>query len=285
VNRREKIRGNQRKFVQAVVSTLILTGSGVMAQIATDGDLVDLAKKHFNYESISSEEEKKAFDKFFCNTRDGLMADLTPQLRIDAWVFINPVLAACWLRDRNLDNKILKDPTYAVLWNRERTIQAEWLNWLCTDPNASTKITSKGIQITGGRIVGNVKLSWARIQFPLRAFKCAFMAAIDLNRSNLRTLDLQSTHIKDLNGDGLSVEKDIICTDGFRAEGRVWLRSALIGGALKCDGGQFINPKATTALDLDNAKTGPVLLSAAVNFENDKTVRERTSPLSLNGRV
>jgi hypothetical protein len=238
-----------------------------MAQIAADeGQIYYFAKQHFKYESIRSEEEKRAFDTFFQKTQDGEQADLTPDLKT--------------VTD-TLDSKILTDPVYAVLWQRDRVIQAEWLNWLCTDTQASAKVTSKGIQITRARIVGDVKLSWVKIEFPLRTYECAFTGAIDLNRAILRTLDLQSTHIKGLDGDGLSIERDLICSDGFQAEGRVWLRDERIGGSVKCDGRQFINPQQT-ALNLESAKTGPVFLKVALNLENGKIVGK---PFRAEGKV
>jgi hypothetical protein len=119
-------------------------------------------------------------------------------------------------------------------------------------------------------------LAWSKIQFPLRLFQCAIPDKIVLNRASIRALNLQSSHIKGLEGDGLNVERDILLSDGFRSEGEVWLRGASIGGTLDCHGGRFIH-QGGIALTLQDAKIGnSVLLNTP--FEAEGLV-------SLNGTV
>jgi hypothetical protein len=59
----EQMRGNRSSFTAIVAGALILAGKVTMAQTAVDDDLIDLAKKHFGYESIPNE-EKNAFCTF-----------------------------------------------------------------------------------------------------------------------------------------------------------------------------------------------------------------------------
>jgi hypothetical protein len=129
-------------------------------------------------------------------------------------------------------------------------------------PASADPITSTGIDIVGARIDGPVALAWAKTEFPLRAYKCAVKEKIVLDRSILRSLQLPGTQIKGLQGDGLTVEGDILLSEGFQAEGLVSLKESSIGGRLDCKGGQFINPGAT-ALNLEDAKTGTVDLRDA----------------------
>jgi hypothetical protein len=240
-----------QRFIQIVASTLILAETVTMAQTSPDEDLITLARKRFT--EFSSDDEREAFEKLFRQIQQGERADYTPDLKQE--------------KDPQME-LILTDPVYADVWKKDRIIKGEWLVWVCTDPKASAKVTSKGIDIARARIDGNVDLTWAKVQFPLRAFKSAFTETIVLNRSILSSLDLQGTHIKRLDGDGLTVERDMVCTDGFRAEDRVWLKDSRIGRSLKCDGGQFINPTGI-ALDLENARTGPVYLRASYPAEGE----------------
>jgi hypothetical protein len=240
-----------RSFILIVASTLFLAGPVTIAQTGGDEDLMDLALLKFK--DFGSAGEEKAFETFLKKTADGQKVDLTPQFEIGTDPY---------------DVKILTDPTYADLWGKARTIKAEWIVWLCTDPKASAKVTSRGIEIDGARIDGIVDLAWAKIQFPLRMFNCDFSRTLILDRCSLRSLQLQGSHIEGspddirtaLAGEGLTVEKDILLTDGFQADGRVWLQEAAIGGSMDCGGGQFNNPNEI-ALNLENAKTGPIYLN------------------------
>jgi hypothetical protein len=236
------MRGDFRRFIGIVASALLLAGKVTLAQTANDEDLITLARKKFS--DFTSDEERKAFETFFKKTQDGEKVDLTPELK----AVTDP-----------RDLKLLMDPVYADLWGKDRMIKAEWLKWLCIDPRASTKVTSRGVEIAGARIQGQVDLAWAKIQFPLRTFKCAFTNDIILDRAKVGSLQLQSTYIQNLNADYLTAERDVSFVDGFRAAGRVWLRYAVINGTLACDNGQFINPD-DIALDLEGARIGSVFM-------------------------
>ena len=253
------MRGNRSSFTAIVAGALILAGKATMAQTAADEDLVHLAKKHFRYESIP-DEEKKAFDIFFLNIQAGTAVDVAPK------------------RDPATDDrdwKILTDPVYAELWEKERVVKADWLVWICTYPKASEEVTSTGVEIVGARIDGQVALAYAKTQFPLRASRCAFKEDIVLDRSILRSLQLQGTQIIGLQGDGLTVEGDILLSDGFRAVGLVSLQEAAIGGRLDCGNGQFINPGAI-ALSLEGAKTSAAYLRNGFRAKGGVLLREAT---------
>lgn len=101
------------------------------------------------------------------------------------------------------------------------------------------------IDIAGIRIDGTVNLAWAKLRFPLRAYKCAFTEDIILDRASLRSLLLQATSIKRLHGDGLTAEQDILLSEGFQAQGEVSLKNARIEGSIYCDDGKFINSSGT----------------------------------------
>jgi hypothetical protein len=52
-------------------------------------------------------------------------------------------------------------------WSLSRTIQANRLIWLCTNPTLKDKITFGGVNISGAKIVGYLDLNFAQINFPL----------------------------------------------------------------------------------------------------------------------
>jgi hypothetical protein len=241
---------NRSCFAAFVAGAMILLAKVTIAQTAPDEDLIHLAHKHLPYDSIP-DEEKNTFNAFFQRTQDGEKFDVTPK------------------RDsvgNEKDWEILTDPTYADSWPKDRIVKAEWLVWICTDPQAAAKVTSKGIEIVGARIDGQVALAYAKTQFPLRTCNCAFKEDIILDRCTLRSLQLRRTQIKGLQGQGLTVEGDILLSDGFQAVGIVSLKDATIGGALNCNDGQFFYPGGqfikldAQALNLEGARIGAVYL-------------------------
>ncbi len=63
--------------------------------------------------------------------------------------------------------------------------------------------------------------------------------------------------------DGLQVDRDLLLSEGFEAEGEVGLMAARVGGQLDCDGGKLRNPGGL-ALDLERANVeGPLYLLPA----------------------
>jgi hypothetical protein len=204
-----------------------------------DEDLITLARLRFT--AFGCDDEGRVFEKLIQKTGRGEKANFVPDTK----------------------SEILTNPVNAGSWGKDRIIRAEWIVWLCTDPKASGLVTSHGIEIIGARVDGVLDLAWAKIQFPLRATECAFTDDLILNQSSLRCLELQTTEIEGLQGDGLSVERDLVFGNGFRAKGPVLLRNATIGGSLQCNEGHFDrgpsgqhNGKFPPALDLENAKIG-----------------------------
>jgi hypothetical protein len=56
-------------FAPLPMGVLILSSTFARADTASDGDQVKLARNHFKYDSITSEQERGAFDKFFSKSQ------------------------------------------------------------------------------------------------------------------------------------------------------------------------------------------------------------------------
>src|SRR4029077_17248755 len=91
---------------------------------------------------------------------------------------------------------------------KDRFIRADRLAWLCTNPEASSQVTHRGLLIIGAEIDGSVDVESGRILFPLRTRRCVFREAIVLRNSHLVSLHLEETSVKDLIADWLVVEQD-----------------------------------------------------------------------------
>jgi len=228
-----------KHWLLAVLGSLFLIPAQYAnAETAPVEELITLAHRKFT--EFSSDGERKAFETFFKNVQEGKKVDFSPDITT--------------VGDR-IEKQILTDPAYADLWDSSRVIKAEWLNWLCTDPAACKIITSKGIEIDQARISGKVDLAWLKLEFPIRIFKCAITDDFILNRASIRSLQLQGTYIKNLKGDGLNVDRDIMLGDNFLSQGEVWLQEASIGGSMICDDGKFLNPNGN-AINLKFCRIG-----------------------------
>ena len=134
------------------------------------------------------------------------------------------------------------DPAEASGWDKARVIHANRIEWLCTDAQAKTRVTRRGIQVGAARIDGELDLDFARIPFPLVLLGCAFTDPINLRHAEVRGLYLDGTHTKSILADCVKVKGNVFLRDKFSADGEVRLLNASIGGSLECDNATFSNP-------------------------------------------
>lgn len=152
------------------------------------------------------------------------------------------------------------EPGEAEKWGEERTIKAERIAWLCTNPQALAWVTYRGIMVTGVLLEGELDLQFARISFPVHFEKSAIPKGINLQISKIQNLNLSGTYTGPISADGLRVEGNVFLRNGFKSEGEVRLIGATITGNLFCENGRFINREAI-ALSVDGIKVeGSVFL-------------------------
>jgi hypothetical protein len=228
------------------ICVLVLGSTFARAQNAADDDLVKLARNHFNYDSMTSEQEREAFDVFFQNVHAGKRTDFRPENSPD------------------------EDVAKGDLWGPERTIKADWIVWLCKDPNAVKMVQSSGVDVDGAKIDGKVDLSWLSMQFHFVARHCYFSDRIELYGASTRGFSLLSAYIhgpsdsekdrghESLNAATLTVEGRVSLY-GSKIAGIVSFRNAKIADTFSAESASFTQLKRP--LDLSFANFG-----AGVNF-------------------
>lgn len=182
---------------------------------ASEPTLLELAKVDLGEPSDAG--ESAVFQQFFENIESGKTVDL----------------------ESGADSTPRTDPKNAGAWDEAPTVEARWINWLCTSSTASGKVPPCGINIKGAKIAGLVDLSWRKIKFPVHTTDCRFTNDLTLDHTEIRGLQLDSTRISGLHGDGLTVDGDVLLLQGFYAEGQLWLRNATIHGLFECQNGNF----------------------------------------------
>jgi hypothetical protein len=194
-------------------------GKIVLAEVQPEEKLVDLARTQYPSPAGAKAEEQAAFKQFFANAQAGNATNLGEG-------------------DNGRDRPV---PERAKKWG---SIQAKWIEWLCSDSKASARVSPRGIQLIHANVVGALNLSHLKIPFPIITFECVFLGggpdepAIDMTQCTIRALQLQSTTVPGLSAPSLSVEKDLILYN-FHSDGFVFLRNATIGGSILCDGAYF----------------------------------------------
>ena len=152
------------------------------------------------------------------------------------------------------------DPANAAKWGPSRVLLADRIAWLCTDKQAAQLVTHRGIRIEGSRIDEELDLEAAKVLFPLRFKQCKFTTHINLQQAQIVALYMPGTHTGPVSADGLKVKGSIFLRDGFKAEGKVRMPGATVGGSISCVNGQFIN-NGGKALVADRVKVaGSVFL-------------------------
>jgi hypothetical protein len=186
------------------------------------------------------------------------------------------------LADYRSPNAAKNDPQHTETWGVSRTIRAQVIRWLCSDPEASRQIDPQGIDIYAATIEGRLNLAFVTIPVPFVLRQCAVKDGVDLSYADTRALAFSGSVLgasggSPLNASGAHVRGDMFLNDGFRAEGEVRLLGASIGGNLVCTGGTFHRP-GKDALSADAARVGGTValdrdFEAKRDFRAEGTVR------------
>jgi hypothetical protein len=148
--------------------------------------------------------------------------------------------------DHNFDSP-LNDPSRAKNWGPERTIRANLIEWLLSDPAAAPKVHPSGLGIKGALIKGRLDLSYLKIGVPVMLVMCSIPDGIDLRYAGYQSLDLRLSWVGELEGDQSVSSGDVVLRYGHY--GNVSFYRAEIDGNLEMNGGQFIGDQPVSAVD------------------------------------
>lgn len=126
-------------------------------------------------------------------------------------------------------------------WKSENTLKADRLVWLLTTPEASKRLSFRGLRISGAKIEGELNLEYATVSVPLIFESCAFTEPLILNKSKLRELQMQGSYVLGIQAEEMRVDGSVFLSDGFKVVGEVNLLRASIGRQLECSKGVFFH--------------------------------------------
>jgi hypothetical protein len=118
----------------------------------------------------------------------------------------------------------------------DRSIRAALLEWLCTDQEAVSWVSRKGLLLWQARVDGTVDLSYREIPFPLTFGQCLVRGKLIFDSSQIGGLSLSGSHMQALQANRLQVRSDLWLDNGLRAAEGVQLYGVDIRGSLLCSG-------------------------------------------------
>jgi hypothetical protein len=158
-----------------------------------------------------------------------------------------PTRDIAWASTSQDPNSPINDPAKAKSWGPERTIRAQIIEWLVSDPQASKLIHPSGLSVKGARITGEIDLSYLTINVPVMLTICSIIDGVDLRYARLQSLNLQGSWTGQVDGDQSVVAGDVIFQYGHYDE--VSFYRAEIGGDLEASGGEFVGAQPLSAVD------------------------------------
>ncbi len=135
------------------------------------------------------------------------------------------------------DNAV-NDPAKAASWGKERTIRANLVRWILTDPAAAKYVHPSGIGIAGARIAGTLDLSYMTVTVPITLLDCAVPDGLDLSFAHIVSIDLRRSWTGTIDGEQAQVHGDVLLRLGHYDD--VNFYRAQIDGDLDCSGGRFV---------------------------------------------
>jgi hypothetical protein len=155
-----------------------------------------------------------------------------------------PQGVAAWCGPSHSDDDPANDPSRAAEkpqgWGPDRQIQAELIRWICVDRGARTLVDPMGIGVHAAKIIGQLRLDYASVPFPIILLHCALTEDASFYSADVTELDFGGSWVRSLILDRATVKGSVFLRGGFRAEGKARLQGTQIAGDLDCTHGQFI---------------------------------------------
>jgi len=179
------------------------------------------------------------------------------------------------------DNDPANEPRNGDGWIPERTIHAEFLEWLCTDEIVSRSVSKQGIHIYAAKIEGILGFSYSSIPFPLLFQLCTFAQDISFKNARIPSLIFTSCLTHSILADGVDVANNVLMNGGFHSTGQVLFRNARVGGDFRTDGANFDYAPAKSF----NLQTGNALGCDRIKINGSLFLSQSAFPSAFHGEV
>jgi hypothetical protein len=164
-----------------------------------------------------------------------------------------PLRDVPWFGPNNDPASAANDPAHGDSWGADRTVRAEFIEWLVGDPQPSQFIHPSGLALAGARITGSLDLSYARIDKPLTLIRCYVPDGINLLSAHIEDITVRHSRTGAIFGNMAIVHGD--ATFIYGDYGAVSFMRSRIEGTLDLSGAQILDA-ADDAVNLVEANVG-----------------------------
>ena len=164
-----------------------------------------------------------------------------------------PMRDVPWFGPNDDPDNVANDPAHGEGWGAERTVRADFIEWLVSDPQPAQFIHPSGLALAGARITGNLDLSYATVGKPLTLIRCYIPDGINLLSAHLTEITVRHSRTGAIFGNMAVIHGD--ATFIFGDYGPVSLMRARIDGTLDFTGSQILDP-GDDAVNLVEANVG-----------------------------
>ncbi len=150
-----------------------------------------------------------------------------------------PLRDVPWFGPSSDPNNAANDTAHAEKWGAERTVRADFIQWLVSDPEPSRLVHPSGLGLAGARIDGNLDLSYATVDKPLTLIRCYVPDGINLSSAHLQEITVRRSRTGAVFGNLAIIHGDASFVLGDY--GAVSLMRARIDGTLDLTGARILD--------------------------------------------
>jgi hypothetical protein len=149
-----------------------------------------------------------------------------------------PMRDVPWFGPSDDPDNASNDTAHAENWGTERTVRAEMVAWLLSDPSASRFVHPSGLALAGARIAGSLDLSYATVDKPLTLIRCYVPDGINLLSAHLQDITVRRSRAGPVFGNLANIHGDASFMSGDF--GPVSFLRARIDGSLELTGARIL---------------------------------------------
>lgn len=150
-----------------------------------------------------------------------------------------PLRAVPWFGPNDDPDSAANDTAHGEKWGAERTVRAEFIEWLVSDPQPSQFIHPSGLALAGARIAGSLDLSYATVDKPLTLIRCYVPEGINLSSAHLQDITVRRSRTGPVFGNMSIIHGDASFLMG--SYGAVSFMRARIDGTLDLTGARILD--------------------------------------------
>jgi hypothetical protein len=187
-----------------------------------------------------------------------------------------PLRDVPWFGPNDDPDSAANDTAHADKWGAERTVRAEFIEWLVGDPQPAQFIHPSGLALAGARIAGSLDLSYATVDKPLTLIRCYVPDGINLLSAHLRDITVRRSRTGPVFGNLAIVNGDASFLMGD--SGPVSFMRARIDGTLDFTGARILNAGEDAVNLVEASVAGDVLFHDG--FTTDAIVYARLAKIA-----